>query len=51
LKEHIKRMKTLLNQGEVFVTITCTRFSYLRWISSQRKPVICTKDFVEGKSY
>ena len=37
--------------GEVFVTIACTRFSYVRWISFQRKPVICTKDFIEGKSY
>ena len=37
--------------GEVFVTIACTRFSYVRWISSQRKPVICTKDFIEGKIY
>jgi len=34
------------NMGKVFVTTTCTRFSYLRRISSQRKLIMCTKDFV-----
>jgi len=34
---------------EVYVTIVRIRFSYPKRISAQGKPVMFTKDFVEGK--